>query len=101
MPTLECLDERTRAILTRLDQMDEKFSENFHSFRLAIEDRNKIIDKRLDEVEDEILKLKLQHAEESGKKSVMIWLGTVALTAVASILGAVGNAVYNWWVKLN
>lgn len=101
MPTLECLDERSKAILARLEQLDDSISKRFDTFQFAIEERNKIIDQRLSEIEDDILQLKLQHAEEHGKKSMLIWLGGVTLTALASILGAVGNAVYSWWVKLN
>ena len=81
--------------------MDRRFSESFRDFRLAIEEQSRVINKRLDAVEEDILELKLQHAEESGKKSMIMWLGGITLTAFASIFGAVGNAIYNWWIKSN
>ena len=95
MPTLECLDERSRLILERINEMDAKVSEAFRDFRFAIEERNKLIEKRIDVVEADIEAIKIHQAEERGKKTVMIWF----MTAVASILGAVGNAVYNWWLS--
>ena len=99
MPTLECLDERSKAILDRLEQIDEKFSENFRDFRSTIEERNKIIDRRIDAVEADMLALKIQRAEEGGKRSMLVWMGGIALTAFASIFGAIGNAVYSWVIR--
>ena len=89
MPTLECLDERSRAILARLDDMSEHFDANFKELRAASE-------ARLRAVEEDVYKLKLQRASDEGKQAVAIWIGGVALTALAAIFGAVGNIIYTW-----
>lgn len=99
MPTPECLEERSMQIIASLNKMEARFISDFSELKNAIEERNRLMDDRVGKVENDVLALKLQHAEEHGKRSMMITVGSIALTALASILGAVGNAIYNWFIK--
>jgi hypothetical protein len=99
MPTLECLDERSRLILERLNEIDERFVKGLGEVKFCVEERNRLLESRIESIENDIIQIKLQHAEENGKKSVFVWVGGIALTALASILGAVGNAVYSWIIR--
>lgn len=89
MPTLECLDERSRAILARLDDMSEHFDANFKELRAESSTR-------LRAIEEDVYELKLRMASDDGKRAAAVWIGGVALTALAAIFGAVGNILYTW-----
>lgn len=99
MPTLECLDERSRLILDGQERMDKRFTSSFHELRLCIEEQNRLTTKRIDDLQEDIEEIKLKMAEDQGKKSMLMWVGGIALTAFASIFGAIGNAVYSWVIR--
>ena len=96
MPTLECLDERTRIVKETLDDLSDKLTEQYRDIRLCIDERDKRIDMKLKQIEEDIQDLKLTRAEDRGKRSILIVLGGLALTAISAIFGAVGNILYQW-----
>ena len=96
MPTLECLDERSRTIIKTLDDLSDKISIQHQEIRAYIEERDKSIDAKLKEIIGDVQDLKLSRAEDKGKRSILIFIGGIALTAISAIFGAVGNILYQW-----
>ena len=96
MPTLECLDERSRTIIKTLDDLSDKISIQHQEIRAYIEERDKSIDAKLKEIIEDVQDLKLSRAEDRGKRSILIFIGGIALTAISAIFGAVGNILYQW-----
>ena len=96
MPTLECLDERSRAIIKTLDDLSETLTVQYKEIRFCIDERDKRIDVKLRQIEADIQDLKLTRAEDKGKRSILIFIGGLALTAISAIFGAVGNILYQW-----
>lgn len=90
MPDISCLDERTKAILERITEMDERLTGTFGKQFDAI-------DARLKELDLEVQKLKLQFAVEDGRKSVTMWVGGMVL----AMLGAVANMLLLWLLGPN
>lgn len=85
MPTLECLDERTKLILDRISSMDAKVTKRFDEFDSAFNER-------LTRLEDDVDAIKLSSAREDGQKSVTLWVGGLVL----AMLGAIGNMILVW-----
>lgn len=96
MPTLECLDERTRIVKETLDNLSDKLTEQYRDIRFCIEERDRKIDAKLKEIEEDIEDLKLSRAKDEGKRSILIVIGGFALTAISAIFGAIGNILYTW-----
>lgn len=96
MPTLECLDERTKIVKETLDDLSEKLTEQYKDIRFCIDERDRRIDAKLKQIEEDIQDLKLSRAEDKGKRSILIAIGGLALTAISAIFGAVGNILYQW-----
>jgi hypothetical protein len=96
MPTLECLDERSKTIIKTLDDLSDKISAQYADLRTYVADRDEKIDERLKSIEKDVQDLKLSRAEDNGKRSVLILIGGFALTAISAIFGAVGNILYQW-----
>lgn len=87
MPTIECLDERTRQILDRIEDMDERLTKRF-------DDTVKTTNTRIALLESSVEKIKIDTAEANGKRTVAVWVGGMAL----ALLGAVGNMILVWLV---
>lgn len=85
MPTLECLDERSKQILSRIDDMDLRINRRFDSFEEGVGERLKAL-------EADIAIIKQENAREDGKKTVSLWVGGMVL----AMLGAIGNMVLVW-----
>lgn len=96
MPTMECLEERTRIILKTLDDLGSKITLQHQEIRLYIEARDKEFSAKLKEIEEDIEDLKLTRAEDHGKRSMLIFMGGIALAAISGIFGAIGNILYQW-----
>lgn len=96
MPTLECLDERSRTIIKTLDDLSDKISIQHQEIRAYIEERDRSLDAKLKEIIDDVQDLKLTRAKDEGKQSILILVGGVALTAISAIFGAIGNILYQW-----
>jgi hypothetical protein len=96
MPTLECLDERTKLVKETLDGLSSTLTEQYRDIRFCIDERDKRIDAKLRQIEEDIQDLKLTRAEDKGKRSILILIGGLALTAISAIFGAVGNILYQW-----
>ncbi len=99
MPTLECLDERSRSILEQLKQMTGHFDSSLNSVRESLDARDSSLEQRLEKLEADILAIKLFHAQEDGKRSIILWVGGIAFMALSSMFGAVGNIIYTWMTK--
>jgi hypothetical protein len=85
MPTLECLDERSKQILDRLKDMDDRIAQRLDSFEEGV-------GKRLSKVEEDLASIKQERAREDGQKTVTLWVGG----AVLAMLGAIGNMLLVW-----
>jgi hypothetical protein len=85
MPTLECLDERSKQILDRLKDMDDRIAQRLASFEEGV-------GKRLSKVEEDLASIKQERAREDGQKTVTLWVGG----AVLAMLGAIGNMILVW-----
>ena len=96
MPTLECLDERTKIVKETLDDLSKKLTEQYKDIRFCIDERDRRMDAQLEKIEKDIQDLKESRAEDRGKRSVLILLGGLALTAISAIFGAIGNILYQW-----
>ena len=96
MPTLECLDERTKLVKETLDRLSETLTVQYKDIRLCIDERDRRMDAQLEKIEKDIQDLKESRAEDRGKRSILIVLGGIALTAISAIFGAVGNILYQW-----
>lgn len=94
MPTLECLEERSRRILDRLDDLDERWQENYRAIQEALEKGNQKLVSRIDAVEKDVEAIKLKQAEADGKRSVALWLGSTILV----VIGALANMLFVWFV---
>ena len=101
MPTLECLDERSRAILQKLEEMDDRYSATHAEFRSSMQTVNKELTDRISKVEKDIAQMLLDDAHESGKKQGALWAGGIALAAFSAVFGAVGNVLYTWFIGPN
>lgn len=86
MPTLECLDERTKAILAKLEDMDERYGK-VHGELWSY----------LHELRTDIANIKEANARESGKQQGIIWAGGLALGVFSAVCGVVGNFIYTWF----
>ena len=96
MPTLECLDERTKIVKETLDDLSNKLTDQYKDIRLCINERDRRMDAQLTQIEEDIKDLKLSRAEDRGKRSILVFIGGIALTAISAIFGAVGNILYQW-----
>lgn len=85
MPTLECLDERSKQTLSRLEDLDERLMRRFDSFEEGI-------GKRISAIEADVAQIKQERAREDGQKTVTLWVGG----AVLAMLGAIGNMILVW-----
>lgn len=96
MPTLECLDERSKNILDRLDSIEGQIKESHRQFLLALEHRDAQLTTDITEIRRDVDVLKLQRVAEEGTRKGAVWAGGLALTAFAAIVGAVGNTIWAW-----
>lgn len=96
MPTLECLDERTRIVKETLDDLSNQLRNQYKDIRFCIEERDRRIDAQMEKIEKDIQDLKETRAEDRGKRSILIFIGGLALTAISAIFGAIGNILYQW-----
>jgi hypothetical protein len=85
MPTLECLDERSKQTLDRLNDLSEQLMRRFDSFEAGV-------GKRLSALESDVAVIKQERAREDGQKTVTLWVGG----AVLAMLGAIGNMLLVW-----
>ena len=85
MPNLECLDERTKQILSRIDDMDERITRQFDAFQEGAH-------ARMVALEREIAAIKLSDARAEGQKTVTLWVGGLVL----AIVGGIGNMLIVW-----
>lgn len=78
MPTPECLDERTKAIISSLDKIEVRLNEGLSEVRACVEDRDRVLWERIDKVEDVIGELKADKAKLLGiGASVSVGLATL------------------------
>lgn len=96
MPTPECLDERSKAILKNLDELSDRITLQHQEIRAYIKEREQFIAASLRDIEEDVEDLKLSRAEDRGKKSIILFIGGLALTAISVIFGAIGNIIYQW-----
>lgn len=107
MPTLECLDERSRAILAKLEDMDEHYKATHNEFREAMrENYNGLatrfeslkvdVDARLTKNEEDIKQIKTDKAYDEGRRSGLMLAGGVALSGFSAVCGAIGNVLWQW-----
>ena len=85
MPNLECLDERTKQILSRIDDMDLRMSRRFDTF-------DETVGARLSALDKDVAEIKISAAREDGQKTVTLWVGGLVL----AIVGAIGNMLLVW-----
>jgi hypothetical protein len=85
VPNLEYLDERTKQILSRLDDMDLRITRRFDAF-------DETVGARLSELDKDVSEIKISAAREDGQKSVTLWVGGLVL----AIVGAIGNMLLVW-----
>lgn len=110
MPTIECLDERSKAILSSINELKANFERHHAEFKEALEDMSKALeariesherdtDRRLNVVTQDILAIKLEHENERGRRSVLIWAGGIMLSGFSAVAGAIGNLAYTWLIE--
>ena len=85
MPNFECLDERTKQILSRIDDMDLRITRRFDTFEDGARERMAALEK-------EVASIKISDAREEGQKTVTLWVGGLVL----AIIGAIGNMLLVW-----
>ena len=92
MPTLECLDERTKRILAAIEDMKHDFTARFDSVDSEFSLRLSHLESDIRETKKDIISIKISSSKEEGQKGVVIFIGGIVLT----LLGAVGNMVIVW-----
>jgi hypothetical protein len=85
MPNLECLDERTKQILSRIDDMDLRITRRFDTFEDGARERMVALEK-------EVSAIKISDARAEGQKTVTLWVGGLVL----AVIGAIGNMLLVW-----
>ena len=85
MPNLECLDERTKQILSRIDDMDLRITRRFDTFEEGAHERMAALEK-------EVASIKISDARAEGQKTVTLWVGGLVL----AVVGAIGNMLLVW-----
>ena len=80
MPNLECLDERTKQILSRIDDMNLRMTRRFDAFEEGVHERMTVLEK-------EVASIRISDARAEGQKTVTLWVGGLVL----AVIGAIGN----------
>ncbi|MFA7308410.1 MAG: hypothetical protein WC026_17265 [Hyphomicrobium sp.] len=97
MPTLECLDERTKRILDALEEMKSDFTVRFDSVDAAFSQRLTKLESEIKETKKDVIEIKLASSKQEGQKGVFIFVGGLVL----AMLGAVGNMILLWLLGPN
>jgi predicted nuclease with TOPRIM domain len=97
MPTLECLDERTRRILDAVEDMKSDFTARFDSVDSAFSLRLSKLEADIRETKKDVIEIKLASSKQEGQKGVVIFVGGIIL----ALLGAIGNMVLLWLLGPN
>lgn len=97
MPTLECLDERTKRILDAIEEMKADFTARFDTVDTIFSQRLAKLEAEVRETKKDVVEIKLTSSKQEGQKGVVIFVGGITL----AMLGAIGNMVLLWLLGPN